>query len=84
MKQKIKDSLQKNLSICIGVAVGAVGGYLFYRFVGCATGACILTSNPVVSTVYGGLIGGLLGNILRPGGCCFIRPAEKREEDDHA
>ncbi|MDI9505730.1 MAG: hypothetical protein GX246_09490 [Clostridiales bacterium] len=83
MKQKIKDSLRKNLSIFIGVLVGAAGGYAFYRFVGCASGACIITSNPFVSTVYGGLLGGLIGNMVRPGGCCFIRPAEKREEDDH-
>ncbi|MEI3072144.1 MAG: hypothetical protein ACLR8L_11105 [Oscillospiraceae bacterium] len=25
---------------------GGVGGWLYYRYVGCATGACAITSNP--------------------------------------
>jgi hypothetical protein len=30
------------------------------RFAGCATGACPLTANPVVSTLYGAAVGALL------------------------
>ena len=25
---------------------GGVGGWLYYRYVGCATGTCAITSNP--------------------------------------
>ena len=39
------------------VAVGAAAGYAWYYFVGCATGTCPITSNPYISTAYGGLIG---------------------------
>ena len=42
------------------VALGAAGGYLFYRFVGCKSGACPITRNPWISTLYGALIGALL------------------------
>ena len=42
------------------IALGAAGGYAYYRFVGCRTGACPLTSNPWVSTLYGALIGALI------------------------
>lgn len=42
------------------VAAGALGGYLYYRFIGCRGGACPLTSNPWISTLYGALIGLLL------------------------
>lgn len=42
------------------VAVGAAGGYLYYRFVGCKSGACPLTANPWISTLYGALMGLLL------------------------
>ncbi len=46
--------------------LGAVGGYCYYHFVGCATGACAITSNPVISTLYGGVIGLLAGFIIIP------------------
>ena len=46
--------------------LGAVGGYLFYRFVGCASGTCAITSNPYILTIYGGVIGALLGSTIAP------------------
>jgi hypothetical protein len=45
------------LRILIGVLLGGIGGYGWYRLVGCSTGACPLTSNPTISTLYGVLIG---------------------------
>lgn len=38
------------------VAGGALG-YAYYYFIGCTGGACPITSNPVVSTAYGMVIG---------------------------
>ena len=55
------------LPMMILAAVGAIGGFLYYRLVGCASGACPITSNPYISTVYGGVIGTLLGYIVIPG-----------------
>lgn len=49
--------------------VGAVGGYCYYRFVGCGSGTCPITSNPYVSTIYGGIIGALLGSVFTPKKC---------------
>jgi len=46
--------------IAIGVALGAIGGYAYYYFVGCASGTCAITSKPLNSTVYGMFMGGLL------------------------
>jgi hypothetical protein len=46
--------------IIIGAVLGGVLGFAYYRFVGCATGACPLTSNPWTSTLYGMLLGGLV------------------------
>jgi len=39
------------------VAIGAALGFAYYRFIGCQSGVCPLTSNPWISTGYGALIG---------------------------
>lgn len=43
----------------IGILAGAIGGYLYYHFVGCASGTCLITSKPLNSALYGALMGGL-------------------------
>lgn len=48
----------------IGVALGAIAGYLYYKYVGCITGNCVITSRPLNATLYGALIGGLLTSSL--------------------
>lgn len=47
-----------------GALVGAGCGYLLYRFVGCRTGTCPLTSNWPISTLYGSAVGAVLGAML--------------------
>lgn len=37
----------------IGVIIGAVLGYAYYHYVGCASGTCAITSKPLNSTLYG-------------------------------
>ena len=64
---KQKNSFKHYLPMIILAIIGAIGGFLYYRFVGCASGACPITSNPYISTVYGGVIGLLLGYIVTPG-----------------
>lgn len=41
------------------VILGALGGFLYYNFIGC-NGSCAITSSPVNSTLYGSLIGLIL------------------------
>lgn len=50
----------------VGAIIGAVGGYLYWRYVGCSTGNCPITSSPINSTLWGTVMGGLSGNILQP------------------
>ncbi len=45
------------LRIVLGVVIGGLAGYLYYRFIGCSTGACPITRNPVSSILYGSLMG---------------------------
>jgi len=42
--------------------IGAAAGFLFYKFVGCSSGTCPITSSPVGSTLYGMLIGLVLSS----------------------
>ena len=48
------------LRLILGAAVGAVLGFGWYKLVGYSTGACPLTSNPVISTLYGMVVGALM------------------------
>ena len=54
----------KNKLTIAGVLLGALGGYLYYVFVGCASGTCVITSSPTISTLYGAFMGGLLFSML--------------------
>lgn len=73
MEQDVKKESEKKrnwkryLPMMILAVLGAIGGFLYYRFVGCVSGACPITSNPYISTVYGGVLGVLLGYIVTPG-----------------
>ncbi|MEI7435967.1 MAG: DUF6132 family protein [bacterium] len=52
--------------LIIGVVAGGVLGYCVYRFIGCSSGTCPITSNPWVSTIVGMLMGGLAsGSFLK-------------------
>jgi LytS/YehU family sensor histidine kinase len=61
----MKGFLRRHQLTIIGVLVGAIGGYLYYHFVGCNSGTCAITSKPLNSTLYGALMGGLFFNIFK-------------------
>jgi len=50
------------LRIVIGVVVGGALGFAYYKFVGCSSGTCPLTSNPFISTLYGSVLGALIAS----------------------
>jgi phage shock protein E len=47
--------------IGIGVLAGAIGGFLYWNYIGCTTGTCPITSVWYRSTLYGAFLGGTLG-----------------------
>lgn len=49
----------------LGVAIGAVAGWCYWYFVGCASGTCPITSKPLNSSLYGALMGYLLFSIFK-------------------
>jgi hypothetical protein len=48
----------------IGVVIGLISGFAYYHYIGCWSGTCAITSKPLNSTLYGGLMGGLLFNLF--------------------
>jgi hypothetical protein len=48
----------------IGITLGAISGYFYWKFVGCSSGTCMITSRPINSTLYGALMGFLVAGIF--------------------
>lgn len=61
----MNEFLKKHLLKIIGSVVGAISGYAYYHFVGCASGHCPITSNPYMSVLYGALLGYLLFDMFK-------------------
>jgi hypothetical protein len=55
----------ENKLLFIGAALGAVAGYLYWKYVGCVTGTCAITSNPFRSTIYFAIMGALLLSMFK-------------------
>jgi uncharacterized membrane protein len=53
------------LRIFTGAVIGAALGFGWHKLVGCSTGACPLTANPYVSTLYGTVVGALVAGSFR-------------------
>lgn len=49
----------------IGAIVGAIGGYLYWKWVGCSSGTCAITSKPLNSSIYFAIIGALLFSLFQ-------------------
>jgi hypothetical protein len=58
-------NVKKHLLTLVGVGLGIVGGFLYWKNVGCISGTCPITSNPINSSVYGAVMGGLLFSMFK-------------------
>lgn len=63
MKQALSFLRSKAIGLAL-IALGLVGGYLYYRLTLCQTGSCPLTSTPYYTMFLGGLMGALAGDLL--------------------
>ncbi len=61
----ISNFISKNRGALIGISLGAVAGFMYYYFIGCANGSCLISSNPFISTPYGALMGFLAAGIFK-------------------
>ena len=68
IKIKIKNMnaiLNKYKTDLIGIVLGAFAGFMYWKFVGCASGTFMITSKPLNSILYGALMGYLVAGIFK-------------------
>ena len=51
--------------VIIGIVLGAVIGFMYWKLIGCNSGTCVITSKWHNSTVYGAVMGGLFLSIFK-------------------
>jgi len=56
----MKNWISKYRFALLGIVLGGIMGYAYYYFVGCASGTCAITSNPINSSLYGMVMGYLV------------------------
>lgn len=56
----MKKWFKTNKLYFLGATIGAVGDFLYWKYVGCLTGTCAITSNPFRSTIYFAVFGALI------------------------
>lgn len=61
----MKRFIKRNILMLMGIILGAVAGYTYYRLIGCASGTCAITSSPVNSTIYFSIMGGILFSMFQ-------------------
>lgn len=59
----MKTFIIKHIVLLIFAVAGSIGGYLYWRLVGCASGTCIIKSVWYLSTLYGLLLGYVTGSL---------------------
>jgi C4-dicarboxylate transporter len=53
----MKKFIQSKFWQILGGIIGAVAGYIYWKEIGCSTGTCPITSKPLNSVVYFGVLG---------------------------
>lgn len=59
----MKDFIRKHIIEIIFALSGAIGGFLYWKFVGCLSGTCIIKSVWYLSTLYWTGFGWLIGRL---------------------
>lgn len=61
----MKKWYKQNSLIVFGALTGAIGGYLYWKYIGCVSGTCAITSKPINSTIYFAVIGALVFSLFK-------------------
>jgi len=72
----MRDFIRKHYFIIIFTSLGAIGGFLYWRLIGCESGTCPIKSKWYLSTLWGLAFGYLSGSIIKD---IIIKIREKKK-----
>lgn len=72
-----KDLLKRYLPEIAGTIIGIVGGFLYWKYVGCVSGTCAIKSNWYLMVPWGAVLGYLAGSVAGD----IIRKKKKPQEE---
>ncbi|HKK41340.1 MAG TPA: DUF6132 family protein [Bacteroidales bacterium] len=61
----MRDFIRKNTLPIAFAVIGAIGGFLYWKFVGCQSGTCPIKSVWYLSTLWGMAFGYLSGSLVK-------------------
>jgi len=61
------------------LVLGAIGGFLYWKFVGCTSGTCVIKSVWYWSTLWGAVVGYLVGDMLND---LILKIKSRKEKKD--
>ena len=73
----MKEFIIKHKFALILIIPGIIAGYLYWKYVGCMSGTCPITSNWHSMVFFGGLIGYFVGDSIDD----LINKKKKQKED---
>jgi uncharacterized protein YcfJ len=72
--------IKNNKLLIIGIAIGAIAGFVYWQQIGCASGTCMITSKWHNSTAYGAIMGGLIFSMFKKSTTSGGEKSEKENE----
>jgi hypothetical protein len=73
----MKDILKEKKITLIFTLAGAMGGFLYWKYIGCLSGTCVIRSVWYWSTLWGAAVGLLIGDMVND----FILKRKKKAEE---
>ncbi|MBN8717992.1 hypothetical protein SAMN05444410_101371 [Hydrobacter penzbergensis] len=71
----MKKWMLRNKGYFIGAILGSLAGFFYWKYVGCLSGTCPISSKPVNSTLYFAVLGAvLLGSFRKKKAASMRKP----------
>ncbi|MDA3780839.1 MAG: hypothetical protein PF487_11575 [Bacteroidales bacterium] len=73
----MKNFLLKHKYGLILLIPGIIGGYLYWKFIGCTSGSCAIKSNWYSMIIFGSAVGYLIGDMIDS----YLNKKKSKKED---